>query len=164
VSRRHLPVSARLHGPIGSLVLWYSVYTGIGIIAGLIRLEMIHAMGIDHRFSGVLHGVSSVGAIVGGMLVLGIVSDQHQVYVDRIRAQERALRARLMDLAMENSERCRAEDELRTQRQQVLALIETSPVGAMVVGAGKTIRFMNTEAKRILGYPSEEEARLDWYV
>jgi hypothetical protein len=32
------------------------------------------------------------------------------------------------------------------------------------VGAGKTIRFMNTEAKRILGYPSEEEARLDWYV
>ena len=54
--------------------------------------------------------------------------------------------------ALKYREERRARDELETERRRLTALVESSPVGVMVVDAAtRTLAWVNQEAERILG-------------
>ena len=66
--------------------------------------------------------------------------------------------------AMRYQEEQRARDELETERRRLEALVESSPVGVMVVDAAtRTFASVNREAERILGMSPEPGSTLVRY-
>jgi len=62
------------------------------------------------------------------------------------------------------SERKRQEEARLEELQGLRALVETSPVGVFTVEAATgTVRMVNREAERILGFPQHSELSLDQY-
>ena len=66
--------------------------------------------------------------------------------------------------ALRHEEEGRASDELETERRRLEALVESSPVGVMVVDAAtRTFASVNREAERILGMSPEPGSTLVRY-
>ncbi len=66
--------------------------------------------------------------------------------------------------ALRHGEERRARDELETERRRLAALVESSPVGVMVVDADtRTFASVNQEAERILGMSPEPGTTLVRY-
>ena len=66
--------------------------------------------------------------------------------------------------ALRHGEERRARDELETERRRLEALVESSPVGVMVVDADtRTFASVNQEAERILGMSPEPGSTLVRY-
>ena len=66
--------------------------------------------------------------------------------------------------ALSYQEERRARDEMETERRRLAALVESSPVGVMVVDAAtRTFASVNQEAERILGMSPEPGTSLVRY-
>ena len=66
--------------------------------------------------------------------------------------------------ALRYKEEQRARDEMETERRRLAALVESSPVGVMVVDAAtRTFASVNQEAERILGMSPEPGSTLVRY-
>ena len=58
----------------------------------------------------------------------------------------------------------RARGDVETERQRLEALVNTSPIGVLVVDAGtRKVALVNQEAERIMGIPPEPGSRLERY-
>jgi len=87
--------------------------------------------------------------------------ERHQVELEeRIRERTAALVRANESLRVEVQERRRAEEALRREKDFIGQLMETSPVGILVVDAAGRFHFANAAAERVLGRPREEIAGL----